>query len=322
MGPMTINPIIPIWLMAIICVALLAIKRKGVMPYIRQILMVLLLFAINLRPMYISSEIKVIRQKLNCYCIIVLDDTLSMMAEDIDDYVGDKPKTRMDRAKEDIDYITKNLVGAKFCIVDFNNDANLICPFTDDNKYIKDSVDAIYPLVDYHATGTNLNCCKKLLGQMINDAKLLNDGHVVVYFLSDGENTDDHRLDNFSDIAEGIEGGAILGYGTAKGGQMTYHDDLHNEDVLVEDKRDYPYKPAVSKIDEKNLKSLSLDLGIEYIHMDESEDLDENLEKVMKLLDAETEETKEYGYADLYFWFVIPLAALVVYEFISVKRRT
>ena len=292
------------------------------MPYIRQILMVILLFAINLRPMYISSEIKVIRQKLNCYCIIVRDDTLSMMAEDVDDYVGDKPKTRMDRAKEDIDYITKNLVGAKFCIVDFNNDANLICPFTDDNKYIKDSVDAIYPLVDYHATGTNLNCCKKLLGQMINDAKLLNDGHVVVYFLSDGENTDDHRLDNFSDIAEGIEGGAILGYGTAKGGQMTYHDDLHNEDVLVEDKRDYPYKPAVSKIDEKNLKSLSLDLGIEYIHMDESEDLDENLEKVMKLLDAETEETKEYGYADLYFWFVIPLAALVVYEFISVKRRT
>ena len=292
------------------------------MPYIRQILMVILLFAINLRPMYISSEIKVIRQKLNCYCIIVLDDTLSMMADDVDDYVGDKPKTRMDRAKEDIDYITKNLVGAKFCIIDFNNDANLICPFTDDNKYIKDSVDAIYPLVDYHATGTNLNCCKKLLGQMINDAKLLNDGHVVVYFLSDGENTDDHRLDNFSDIAEGIEGGAILGYGTAKGGQMTYHDDLHNEDVLVEDKRDYPYKPAVSKIDEKNLKSLSLDLGIEYIHMDESEDLDENLENVMKLLDAETEETKEYGYADLYFWFVIPLAALVVYEFISVKRRT
>ena len=319
---MTINPIIPIWLMAIICVALLAIKRKGVMPYIRQILMVLLLFAINLRPMYISSEIKVIRQKLNCYCIIVLDDTLSMMAEDIDDYVGDKPKTRMDRAKEDIDYITKNLVGAKFCIVDFNNDANLICPFTDDNKYIKDSVDAIYPLVDYHATGTNINCCKRLLGQMINDAKLLNDGHVVVFFLSDGENTDDHRLDNFSDIAEGIEGGAILGYGTTKGCQMHYHDDLHNEDVLVEDKRDYPYKPAVSKIDEKNLKSLSLDLGIEYIHMDESEDLDENLANVMKLLDAETEETKEYGYADLYFWFVIPLAALVVYEFISVKRRT
>lgn len=307
--------------MAIICVALLVIKRKGVMPYVRQVLIVLILFAINLRPMYISDEIKVIRQKLNCYCIIVLDDTLSMNAEDVPGFEEDRPRTRMDQAKEDIDYITKNLVGAKFCIIDFNNDVNLICPFTDDNKYIKDSVDAIKPIVDYHATGTNINCCKKLLGQMINDAKLMNDGHVVVFFLSDGENTDDHRLDNFSDIAQGIEGGAVMGYGTTKGGQMRYYDELHDETVVVQDKRDYPYQPAVSKIDEKNLKSLSLDLGIEYIHMDESEDLDGTFENIMKLLEAETEETTEYGYADIYFWFVIPLAALVAYEFISVKRR-
>ena len=309
--------------MAIICVALLAIKRKGVMPYVRQVLIVLILFAINLRPMYISDEVKVIRQKLNCYCIIVLDDTLSMMAEDVEGGLDeDAPRTRMDRAKEDIEHIQKTMVGAKFCIIDFNNDVNLVCPFTDDNKYIKDSVDSIKPLVDYHATGTNINVCKKLLGQMINDAKMLNDGHVVVFFLSDGENTDDHRLDNFSDIAEGIEGGAIMGYGTTKGGQMHYYDELHDEIVLVEDKRDYPYQPAVSKIDEKNLRSLSLDLGIEYIHMDEPEDIDETLDKVMMLLDAETEETKEYGYADVYYWFVIPLAALVAYEFISVKRRT
>ena len=307
--------------MAIICVALLAIKRKGVMPYVRQVLIVILLFAINLRPMYISDEIKVIRQKLNCYCIIVLDDTLSMMADDVEGFEEDRPRTRMDQAKEDIDYITKNLVGAKFCIIDFNNDVNLICPFTDDNTYLKDSIDAIYPLVDYHATGTNINCCKKLLGQMINDAKLMNDGHVVVFFLSDGENTDDHRLDNFSDIAEGVEGGAVMGYGTTKGGQMQYFDELHNEYVVVEDKRDYPYKPAVSKIDEKNLRSLSMDLGIEYIHMDDPSDLDGTIENIMKLLDAETEETTEYGYADTYYWFVIPLAVLVAYEFISVKRR-
>ena len=53
MEHITFEPIIPIWLMVIICVGLLAIKRKGVIPYVRQVLMVLLLFAINLRPMYI-----------------------------------------------------------------------------------------------------------------------------------------------------------------------------------------------------------------------------------------------------------------------------
>ena len=89
MEKLTFEPIIPIWLMVIICIGLLAIKRKGIAPYIRQVLMVLLLFAINLRPMYISDEVKVMRQKLNCYCIIVIDDTLSMMAED---YNGGSPR--------------------------------------------------------------------------------------------------------------------------------------------------------------------------------------------------------------------------------------
>ncbi|MCR5383946.1 MAG: VWA domain-containing protein [Saccharofermentans sp.] len=316
MEQITFEPIIPIWLMVIICIGLLAIKRRGIVPYIRQILMVLLLFAINLRPMYISDEIKVMRQKLNCYCIICIDDTLSMMAED---YNGENP--RMDGVKADVEYITEHMTGAKFCLIDFNNDVNLIAPFTDDATYIKSAVNSIYPLADYHATGTNINVCKKLLGQMIDNATILGDGHVAVFFITDGENTDKHKLESFADLAPGIEGGAVMGYGTDEGGQMHYYDELYEEVVLVEDKRSFPYEPAVSYIDEDNLKQLSEDLGIPYVHMDESEDIDPVLDDVMTLLDAEQEETTKYGYADVYFWFVIPLAALVAYEFISVKRR-
>ena len=157
---------------------------------------------------------------------------------------------------------------------------------------------------------------------MIDNANILGDGHVVVFFITDGENTDKHKLDSFADLAPGIEGGAVMGYGTTKGGQMHYYDELHDETVLVEDKRSYPYKAAVSKIDEKNLKQIASDLNIEYIHMDQPEDLDDTIDNVMKLLDKQQEESTEYGYADVYYWFVIPLAALLAYEFISVKRRT
>ena len=52
------EPIIPIWLMVIICIGLLAIKRKGVIPYIRQCLIVVLLFVINLRPMNMTEEVR------------------------------------------------------------------------------------------------------------------------------------------------------------------------------------------------------------------------------------------------------------------------
>lgn len=313
---LTFNPIVPIWFMVILCIGLLAIKRKGVVPYIRQILMVILIFVINLRPMIMSNEVKVLKQKLNCYCIICIDDTLSMMAEDYD---GDKP--RMDGVKADVEYITQQLAGAKFCLIDFNNDVNLIAPFTDDSAYIKSSVNSIYPLADYHATGTNINVSKKLLGQMIQNASMMGDGHIIVFFITDGENTDNHKLDSFADIATNIEGGAVLGYGTEEGGQMHYYDELYDEVVLVEDKRTFPYKPAVSCLDEDNLEQLSKDLGIEYIHMDRQEKLDNTLEKCLDLLEKDTEETYEYGYVDTYYWFVIPLAALVAYEFISVKRR-
>lgn len=55
---MIINPIIPIWLMAIICIALAIFKRKGKFAYIRQIIMIILLFMINLR-MMIPTDVEV-----------------------------------------------------------------------------------------------------------------------------------------------------------------------------------------------------------------------------------------------------------------------
>jgi Ca-activated chloride channel family protein len=102
---------------------------------------------------------------------------------------------------------------------------------------------------------------------------------------------------------------------------MHYYDELYDEVVLVEDKRSYPYEPAISYIDEDNLEQLSDDLGIPYVHMTSQENIDPIIMDVMDVLDAEEEETTKYGYADIYFWFVIPLAALIAYEFISVKRR-
>lgn len=256
------------------------------------------------------------RQKMNCYCIIVVDDTLSMKAEDSYYF-----ENRWEQAKEDINYITEELAGSNFCIIDFNNDVNLLVPFTDDKAYIKSVIDAIKPLPDYNATGTNINVCKKLLGNTIKEAYNMGDGHVVVFFISDGENTDDHKLDTFADISDGIEGGAVMGYGTDKGGQMHYYDEYTEEVVLVEDKRDYPYVPAVSKIDEDNLQQIADDLELEYLHMEDPEDLDPIIEEVRSVLDDDMEETTKYGYEDTYFYFVIPLALLVAYEFISVKRR-
>ena len=77
---MIIKPIIPIWLMGIICVIFLVLRRKGTINYIRQILIVLLLFVINLRIMTPGGTVTTITPELDI--LFVCDNTISMLAED------------------------------------------------------------------------------------------------------------------------------------------------------------------------------------------------------------------------------------------------
>ena len=72
MGKILINPILPVWLMGIICVGLLFLKRKSLGAYIRQIIAVLLLFIINIRPMVPNESISVETEKLNIKVITKL----------------------------------------------------------------------------------------------------------------------------------------------------------------------------------------------------------------------------------------------------------
>ena len=77
---MTVNPIIPIWLMAIICIALAFFRRKGTFNYIRQIAIIVLLFIINLRIMVPDYDAETIKRKIDV--LFVVDNTISMQAED------------------------------------------------------------------------------------------------------------------------------------------------------------------------------------------------------------------------------------------------
>ena len=316
MNDIVFNPIIPIWAMAVICVVLLCLKRRGVAPYIRQIFIVLLLFLINLRPMIPDKNIKVEQETLNCRVVFVVDDTISMLAEDYD---GKNP--RLDGVKADMAYIIDELDGAQFSIIEFKNDAQILMPFTDDPDFAKAMTDTIYPMYYLYAFGTNLSVTKDTLEDVLENAKYNSDDPVYVFFISDGEITDDYALKSFDDLEEYIDGGAVMGYGTKSGGVMHYYDSLYDETKTLMDEREYPYQPAISCIDEDNLKKIAKDLGVSYVHMDRTSRIDSTLNMIKDSVQEESEEMTKEGYADIYYYFVIPLAILVAYEFISVKRR-
>lgn len=313
---MIINPIIPIWLMAIICIALAICKRKGKFAYIRQIIMIILLFMINLR-MMIPTDVEVSTKRIDANVFFVIDNTISMAANDCADGT-----TRMDALKADCNNITGSLSGARFSLITFANISKLVFPLTESTSFVNSCIKGIGVTNELYAKGSSVNICKDMLVELVKAAHEKNTGKVIVFFISDGEITNGDTLDSFKEAAKYIDGGAVLGYGTSKGGNMYIKDYFSDDLVAIEDKSEYPYEKAVSKIDEENLKAIAKDMDIEYINMTTENKLDtviDNIKKDTALL--WDEDSRLDGYKDIYFIFIIPLVGMLVYEFINWKRK-
>lgn len=308
---MELNPIIPIWLMAIICVIMLCMKRKGVVAYIRQIVIVLLLFTINLRIMVPDPEHVVETPSIDAYVLFAVDSTISMLADDMGE-----DSTRLDEAKKDLKHIVGELEGAKFAVVDFNNTGKLVSPFTDDVNRVKTAIDIISPIGTNYAQGSSFNNCQSLIIDQLQIADSKEDANVYIFFVSDGEANTDDDLESFDKISEYVDGGAVMGYGTSKGGTMTAKG--FSGDVVVTDRSG---KPAISRLNEDNLISFAEQMDISYVHMKNSSNIDEIIQDVLDNV-AETQEEKTIvAYKETYYYLLLPVAVLLVWDFIHFKRK-
>ncbi len=314
---MIINPILPIWLMGILCVILLFLKRKGIFHYIRQILVVLLLFAINLRIMIPNGEMTTMQN--NVRVLFVIDNTISMLAEDYD---GNG--RRMDAVKADCGYIMEKLPNASFSVVSFGNHVKTMLPYTIDTTNVQQAINSLQGHTSYHAKGTSLN---DVLSTLEEDLSKDKEFFQVVFFISDGEITQKENLKSHSKLDSLIETGAVLGYGTEKGGRMmvySYFDEEQAPEELYYYDENYDRQTALSKIDEDNLKNIASDMGVDYVHMTSRSAIDDTLSEVQQQINhaATTIETASAeGYADTYFYLLPPLILLLAIDFIYYKRK-
>lgn len=314
---MIINPIIPIWVMAIICIiCAILFKRSKKSAFIRQIIILALLFVMNLRIMVHDSNAEKRNQSMDAHVLFVVDDTYSMFARDYD---GNKP--RMDGVIKDTETIINSLYGASYSIISFTNNANMLCPSTSDANYTKNLISSLKPMDEFYAHGTSINIVKDMFVSTVQRLYEKNDGKVIVFFISDGEITDNSQLESFNAAEKYIDGGAVLGYGTSKGGKMyiTSYWDGSIEELM--DKSKFPYEHALSKIDENNLQKIASDLGIDYSNMNNEKNLESIINDVKKDINISSSHDKTEGYTDIYFYFVIPIVGLLIYELIEYKRK-
>ena len=316
---MIINPIIPVWLMGIICVFFLILKRKGIFNYIRQIIIVLLLFVINLRVMVGNGETSVVMTNVDI--LFVVDNTISMLAEDYEAY-GENGR-RIDAVRNDCQYIMEQFPGASYSVISFGNSVKKMLPYTIDQNIVVQALYSLNGQVTLYASGTSFNDVLETLPEFLDDGR---ENYKIVFFISDGEITNNEELKSFSKLKKYVDSGAVLGYGTTSGGPMlagAYSGDEDPEYLYFYDD-DYEKRRAVSKIDEDNLKSIASDFGVKYIHMTDESKIDSTISSIkneLETISLEKELDSTEGYVDIYYYFVIPLVLLLIFDFIYYNRK-
>ena len=142
----------------------------------------------------------------------------------------------------------------------------------------------------------------------------------IIFFISDGEITNGDELKSFKELKSLISSGAVLGYGTTKGGYMQVKNELNNTSEYIMDYTKVPMEKAISKINESNLKKIAKDLNVDYIHMTKSADINNKINQIKKDIDYNMKNSDKENYSDTYQFVLIPLLILFIVEFINNKR--
>ena len=244
----------PILVVVLVCYIISVLRRKSntglkVLAILRISIMVLLAFLTNLRIMDKKYDAKVEMKNLDV--LFVVDTTISMWAED---YKGSK--TRMRGVLHDTEYIIDELSGSNFGLIRFDNRSQILAPFTQDHETVKDAFTTIKEPDIYYARGSSLNVSYDDMESLLLSSNQKDERMTILFYITDGEITDESELRSFKELEQYVDAGAVLGYGTTKGGKMKYGD--YGNYVQDPEKG----KDAISSIDETNLKKVASDLDI------------------------------------------------------------
>ncbi|MFC4554641.1 vWA domain-containing protein [Georgenia faecalis] len=319
----------PLWAIVAVLGALLvlsvvlALRTRGA-TWWRRAGMVVCLAVIALAPAVPASTTTV---RSNAELYFVVDRTGSMAAEDYDD-----GRPRLDGVRNDITALVDAMPGARYSVIAFDSQATRQLPLTTDSRAVDTWADTLVQEITVYSAGSLIDRPLEALTTTLEGAAERNPENVrIVFFLSDGENTDgdaaseDAELASFAGLAPLVDGGAVLGYGTAEGGQMRTYDGTPQTGpgtdapwILDESQPGSP--PALSRIDETSLRRVAEQLEVDYVHRTAPTDVS-SLVAGLDVEDIAADGRRDVTvYADVWWPAAIVLALLLVWEAFALVR--
>ena len=341
---MTTNPILPIIVILPIIAMVFAglfigmIRSHGsvwkkTIETVITVLICICIYVINLRVMVPSNEATVTVPSLNV--LFVVDSTISMWAEDYD---GDE--SRIDGTKEACNAIMDEFTGSSFALITFSDKAEVQIPLTPDRQSITDALDYLYEPSMYAAKGSNMNSPVDEMDRILQHMKAeYENRETIVFIFSDGEETlesdkadktsdedtdeEEDEEDNdssgskyspYSRLLGKIDGGAVIGIGSEDGATMKDGNGLDIYDPQTGDL-------AVSCIGEESLEAIASKMGVEYIHMEEVDDIDDTVESIITDAKYEAELREDVENKDDTYFYVLPVLMVLLVSEILLFRK-
>jgi Ca-activated chloride channel family protein len=229
----------------------------------RRTALVLLLLVAALRPAVPGSDVRVDASAVDVY--LVVDTTSSVMARDY----GSDAKPRLDGVRSDIKALTNQLTGARFALMTFDIDTTIRLPLTSDGAAVAAAADTLRPETSVWSRGSSVTIARDQLRTALERGRDTRPERArLVFYFGDGEQTAAQDPRPFDIEGELINGGAVLGYGTAAGGRMAITAAFETGDIVDPSTG----QPALSVIDEKELATIANQLGVPYQHRTSSDD--------------------------------------------------
>ncbi|WP_298863810.1 VWA domain-containing protein [uncultured Microbacterium sp.] len=261
---MILQPVIHPVLLALLCAvpAVFVVRAliKGPRPrslWALRLGMLVVVFVMLLRPGIPGGTSQTLATDTDV--VIVVDTTASIIAED---WNGDQP--RLNGVRADVQSIVDEYPGARFSLISFDATAQLRLPLTTDATALMSSIDVMLPEITDQSRGSSISVANRMLADTLSAAaKSSPDRSRMVFYLGDGEQTSDTRPESFASSAKYVDGGAVLGYGTAEGGPMKKTTGRTSGDGGY---IQYQGKDATSVIDQGNLQQIAEQLGVTYQH--------------------------------------------------------
>ena len=185
---------------------------------IRRTLMLVIAAIMLLTPSVVTPTTS---RAINATDVIVAVDTTGSMAVEDATYGSTEAITRIDAARKAVHDITSAYPNASFAALRFGASGTLDVPLTPDTPAINNWADTLAVEATSVSAGSSLDAP---IDQLLLTAKSIREAHpddaIVLYLITDGEQTSNVTRRTFSSLRQYLNDGFTVGVGSTEGGKI------------------------------------------------------------------------------------------------------